>query len=279
MLRITKDTILHVMEIDGHKDVFDIFKTENGMVSYLDQLIELDENVTLADILTMLGETSMDDIDYVFDASLGGNPFEDYINELDDEVPLEDTLFYLEVVHDVRFLDDGMLSEDNLLRAIGKDPEGKESPFSVELIPVCAYKNLLIKLNKAYRITRSTKAMNEEGEEVSIDSVEIDAKKNFTLYEFIHAILYEISFHGTPKERQEVLEEILSLCQEAYDKLGEDAPIFTKTIGAGAAEEIKRLQEDLEQSVEAEDYETSVKLRDRIALLTKDMNRRDAEQS
>ena len=81
------------------------------------------------------------------------------------------------------------------------------------------------------------------------DIVILEINKPMTVYEVVSALLFEISYYGNMDSRsaimEEYTEEIIRLIEEGDH-------------------DIAVLEQELDKSINAEDYETSAKIRDKI---------------
>lgn len=259
MIRITKDSILHVELDDNDKEeLTNVLDSENGIVSYLDQFVILDEELTVGDFVKLL-MLSEDAIDYVFDAALNGQSLSVFAAELEEPTTHDGALAFVEIVHDVELGSDGVISEIKYFQGIGPSPvDGRMTSFSLELLPLNYYKDLPILLNHNYVVQRI-----ETVNSAPIHFIELKARKGFTLYEVIHSVLYEISFHGTPTERADMLTDILEMCQQATGQPAAELAL-PAAASTGKDAELGRLNEELAKLIETEDYEQAAILRDKI---------------
>lgn len=255
MIRISKDAItFSYLEVDADGNrierTVDVLSTTMGLVSYLTVPCNIDEGVTVFDILKHL-MGNVEATDYVFDSALGGHSFKDYIEEMQQDMPNSANIKRLEICHEVDEVnEDLILYSTARLRGIGHNG----ALFSVEFSPIPTYMNLDVSLNKTYRlrITSSEHDEEEDEEGENIDATIIELQKEFSLQDVIHSILYEMSYYGTPDMRQKALEEVLE-----HD-LVEEIEVEEEP------DELERLQEDLMKHIETEDYEAAARLRDRI---------------
>ncbi len=86
-----------------------------------------------------------------------------------------------------------------------KGKYGKEVGLSY--VPLYKMANLPVKLKTDFKVW----SMNE----IKPEKPAIDYKTSFTLLEILHAIYYDISFHGGPKEREAIKKEMA----ETVDKI------------------------------------------------------------
>lgn len=243
MIHISKSRItFNYIEIDDDVETpmsLDVLSTTLGIVSYLAFPVELEDDVTVQDIMGFL-QFNMEATDYVFDSSLGGHPFREFAAEMNADIPDSVNIQRMEICHEVDEVhEDNFLTGATRLRGIGFD--GKL--FSVEFSPVSTYMRLPLSLNNTYNIRLQ-------------DGTSVSLKKDFTLYDLINAILFEMSFYGTPDMRQAALEDILRDDQGEIEIIEEGA--------SGEGDDLKKLTRDLEREIESENYEAAARLRDRI---------------
>ena len=250
MLRITKKSIFFefVEVVDGKEStsVLDVFQTNLGIVSYLNFQATIEDDVTVEDMFKHIAKTP-EAIDFAFDSSLGGHALKPYIDEMSIPTDPDKNLVYLEIAHEMDpMVEDGELFDIRRFRGVAKDGD----IYSVELSPIASYKKLPLKLNTSYIL------FDDEG------NVVLETYKLFTLHDIIHAMLYEVSYHGEPSAREEIFNEVVSK--------------HKKTVSAESSEQetVDSLTKALMKVVEAEDYEKAAKIRDRIRQMSAD-NQKD----
>lgn len=124
-----------------------------------------------------------------------------------------------------------------VLVGIAKTPEGEETYMPVSLSPINDLKNYQIMLNKMVDIFQDR--MNEKGE-IELQPF-MTAACSITVYDALQAIIYEISYFGTPEEKMKQKQEFLKKVK-LEDKIFE-------------------LEQGLESSVESEEYEKAARLK------------------
>lgn len=243
MIHISKEGVLFkFLEIDDDDNQvereIDVLKGGLGLVSYLSFLVTLEEGVTVEDIMKILARTP-ETTDYVFDSCLGGYSFLDFVNEMEVTVEKPTALVRMEVCHEVKDIsvEDNHMYSTPRMRGLNASDEH----FSVEFSELASYMKLPLSLNHEYIIRQ----VDDFGEEISC----VSFNKGFTLFEMIHAILYEISYYGSPDMRQEAF---IQLLEDNAEEI------------AGDTEDLDSLQEDLQKLVAVEDYEAAARVRDRI---------------
>ena len=197
MLRIEKDKIKYFKNEDDKK--YRVISNHKGyFLRFLNENIELAEDLTFGDFFKFLIKEK-DDINRMFSGSLCGIDFDEFIkdfNKKGDNKKLDEIEnFYLEL----GWISNLHIEEIDIFldfHGKGKDTEeemgGGMIVYSIEYTPLNELKKSLLRLNKEFVIWdwRTNKF-----EELII------TQKDFTLYELIHGILWEITFAGTPDMR------------------------------------------------------------------------------
>lgn len=248
MVNITKDGVFfELIEIDEEGNetakTLDVLSSSMGLVSYLTFPVQIAEGVTVEDIMNILA-LNPESTDFIFDSSLGGHTFTSFYEEMKNEIPQDPTLSWMEIAHEI-----DPISEEDMelfsvarMRGVGKDRE----LFSIEFSPVSSYKKMEVKLNENY-IVRKIDASEKE-------TTLLSCTKSFSLFEVIHAVLFEMSYYGGPEERTEVLGEVL-------ESLGVDK---IEAFKLSDKPDIENLKKELQNAIDKEDYEEAARIRDKI---------------
>lgn len=264
MIVISKDKIHHEYFDGQFKVMVDISTTDSNLTKYLSEVVHVEEGVTVEDVFLHLRDYQ-EDIGFTMESSLGGYPLELYLDELLTVKPEEEHLIYIEFCHEVS-VTNGTLTDTTRFGAIGLDITG-ESPdeviYSIELAPIYTYKHLPIVLNKEFRIINV--------DENDIESVLVILNKEFTLYDLLHSMLFEISYYGTPEMRAECLKTVIASMGQSGEQ-----PMSMAQVEQMKQSEISRLNEELKHSIASEDYERSAIIRDQISQLKRDKSENDS---
>lgn len=257
MVIIGKDTLTLEYFEDGQKMTLEIDHEVNGITKYMDHIVYIEDDVTIKDIFMHMGK-DINTIDIVFDASLGGHNFIDFLEEAMLEPVPDELLKFAVFEHTCTMESDELLHEIRFV-VIGNHPEEEKLvPYSVELSAINAFAGLVVKIDTLFSINKY-ETINDEIVELNL----FEAHKPMTLYEILSALLFEVSYYGNPDMRQEAFEEMKTqvLARIADD---DDVELSAVIISANKEEDIKSLEIQLEKSILAEDYETSATLRDKI---------------
>lgn len=255
MIILKKTGIFRENDYDPDQEGY-IYKQVNSVIPYLEENIEMDEDFTLRDFFDVIGE-EMEIMEIVFASSLGRHPLAPYVAEAQQDCMPDNreemeyiecswvseqfdyNLFYKNHKDDV---DDeesvvGQLgmdlhepTEDDMNEVSiyvdvhgwgkydpGKDevyPKGEKPPthtsYAIEFTPLHKMAHLPIKLDTDFVM----RGRNEIGNEEPI----LQGKRHFTVFEVFGALLSEISFCGSPKERDEQWESIVDDVDEMKEK-------------------------------------------------------------
>jgi len=260
MVIIAKDSISLEYFDNGKKMSVEIDHDVNSITKYMDHIVHIEEDVTVRDLFKHLGR-GMDLIDIVFDASLGGYSFSDFFDEAMLDPEPDELLKYAVFEHKCNMDADELIHEVRFT-VIGNHPsEDLEVPYSVELSPINAYTNLVIRIDTSFSINK-VEVINDEEVEINL----FDACKPMTLFEILSSILFEVSYYGTPDMRKAVFDDMKAQVLARMEVDGAD--VSAAMIAASKEDDIKDLEKLLEKSINEEDYETSASLRDKINDLT-----------
>jgi len=253
MIIIGKGSLNHEYFEKGLKVLVNLLKNDTSITRYLDDYVYVEEGTTIADIFAILSNYE-EDVDFAFDSSLGGYPFSLYLDEIHDEHEPDTNLIFAEFSHEVSF-EGGQLTDNARFGAIGLDPTANKDlvSYSIELSPIATYKHLEVRLNYDFKIYK----VDDDKEDLLFE-----ASKPFTLYELIHALLYEISYHGTPEMRAEVM-------QDLTDKITSGGDLSGSSVANMKEIELAKLKTELQDAVDREEFENAAEIRDKISKLEK----------
>ena len=188
------------------------------ILPYLCCVCEIEDGVKFKDILNLIRK----DCD-AYSYMLTTGPWLKEIVEEGDKpyVDCEDSVKYLEVYWAAEATNyDGpdVLSEWVSIHGIG----GPEGPYGLDFSPINSLTELEIKLNNEYKIfdMRNKKYL-------STASL-FTAQKEFTLLDILRGIFWELSFHGSVKNREERLEEIKQSVEDIKSGLVKTVPWDSK---------------------------------------------------
>ena len=278
MLRITKESIFCEHYIDDSIQTHDVIE-DGCFPNHLQDEIYIEKDVTLKDLLEHLEKRS-ESVETVFGSALGGLPLEPFLEEMRLSDKSNKNLKHLVFGRTCEIVEyqDGSteLIEATELYTIGEDSQGQEKEFMLEFSPVSYYSDVPIVLDETYQIwqyiptTTYIKESDGSLKRVFDKRSILKTVKTFTLFEFLHTVLYEISKYGTPSERDEVKTSLYgeSAVEQEKSATQSEAGILQRI------QELERLEKD---AVEKEEYEKSANYRDKILELKEKMKRQENE--
>jgi hypothetical protein len=211
MIKIEKDKIL-IGDYDIFKDEISIY----DIPKYLNDSISIGDDVTFKRVFDILIQ-NRNIFDIIFYKTLGGYPLSIYIDEyVKSDDNHESEISYLEIGHATEIFDYENQREvthyhnfhgivDNYTDEFHKKP--CKMPMGIGFTPIYNFKkyNILINKNIEYTFFNSkTKKMRKIMKGI----------QDITLFDFYTAILYEISWHGTPENRDSVRNELDETCRQ-----------------------------------------------------------------
>lgn len=207
MIKIFNDKIVHI----DHRNKKRKISIEKLPMYFSDKII-LDENLTFEDFMNHLNKIESI-IDFIFAGSLGFNKFKDFYEDMKKPMAIDQKDGHLTEYLEVYYYPDLFKYKENepyeLSSYFGfhmiKLEDGKDEKYSISFSQLSDFKNHLLKLshNVEYFLNDTTKEIIEykSAFTAKLDSVSV--------FNFIHAILDEISWHGSPKSRNKRSKKLL----------------------------------------------------------------------
>ncbi len=177
----------------------------NGIGKYMREPLEIEGNVTLINFFNILLNFPPEEMKFIGD--IAWCDIDLFAADTFDEVDKKyDDLEYLEVENLGEIWDHGDGAELTVCQgfhALAKpDEKGWRQPWGFDGCNLYSFSHLPIRINNELEIWRWDKT--DDDRPTAMDKMVY----NITLGEFIHAILYEVSFYGTPTRRKEFFEEM-----------------------------------------------------------------------
>ena len=242
MIHLSKDGIRYSNHYRKDCDKY-VTKMVNSLVPYLREEVQLSEDYTLADLFEILGR-DVDNYDIIFGSELGHHPFELFMNDINAEAPVidgDDKMEFLEVQwtcecddytakgyswgKSIEFNTDfhgwGTWDDDEN----SPHPDGTKGGFAIEYTPLAELKHYPLKLKTKTKIYLDNGQYEEDETGGMNYPVLFEGEKCFSVYDFLSSILYEISWGGSPEDRDETFKEITDDVEEARASLeaGDDS--------------------------------------------------------
>lgn len=207
MLYLTKNKIFY-----DNKEV-------KSFIPYLCEFVELEKNFTLKHLFNFI-ERDAELINIIFASHLGRLSLQPFLNEIKKEpTRIDDDLknIILERSAEIDNYEnnDYPYIEETISVSSESKNKFKHMNYGIEYVPLNNLKHLSIKLNKIFQIYDMTKDDKK-------DIVLLKAEKEYTMYEIIGEILYELSFAGEPEYRDEKFKEIKEEINKSKEKIRKD---------------------------------------------------------
>lgn len=219
---------------------------------YLQNDIEIDEKVTIEDIFDYL--MSIEDIDEVFSHWTRGfklKPFYDEMKEDNDSNFISIVLSWVPEIFEWEDDDCNKQSEfTEYVSVSGICGDGQK--YGISLTSMSDLKDCSITLNNTWKLTKN------------YSDVITVAQKPFSLEDVIGGFLYEITFHGYPDSKKEVIDHLDAISERIES--GEEEMIPHEKVRIGL------LEKKLERLIENEKYEKAEKVKNEIIELSKKLD-------
>lgn len=212
MIKLTKDKIIYSNQFNPESDKY-VEKEVPHLHFYLNEEVELSDDFTLGDLFKYI-ERNKGIFNVVFSSQLGHYPLQVYLDEINKPGPeKDDEIDFLEIQRCGEYWNEGDIELFIDFRGIN---EKEDIGYAVEFTPLNKLKHLPLRLNKDFSISemkippRIIMYLVGLLKKISIplgkwdtpfDRIFVKGKINFTVYELISSVLYEISFVGSPEER------------------------------------------------------------------------------
>lgn len=221
-----------------------------SIIPHLNDVLKIDEDFTLLDFFRIV-EDEEEIMEIIFGSYLGHFPLSPYIQEIAKDCPSDskEDLEYIFCSWDVeqfdyklyyeKHKDDPLMSEMKLhepleddgneitisvgMHGWGKNEPTEDEPFdpdmpytsyAIEFTPLYRLKHLPLKLDEEF-IVRPINMLGSDDERI------VEGKRGFIVFEVFGAILSEISFCGSPENRDVEWENISNEVKEARKKIKE----------------------------------------------------------
>jgi len=238
MIKLTKNKAIYTNSYNPDCDKF-IEKEVDKLSLYLNEVVELDNNFTLADLFDYI-EREKDLFNVVFSSQLGHFPLQAFIDEIRKLVPEggeRSEIDYLEIRRYGEYSDGEVEIWVDVCGVNEKTGDG----YGIEFSPLNEIKHIPLRLNKTFKVSelkipsKFIRFLITLGKKLGIplkrwespfDYVYVSGTTCFTVYELISEVLNEISFAGVPEKRDEtwngVKEDIKEMISELKQVTGDE---------------------------------------------------------
>ena len=205
--RITKDGLLIYLPNDDDEDIG--WKKASAKASqYLSLSCEIDEGVTLGEVLALVQE---DEMVQFFLTRYSHCNIDVWNATLKDEVEPSD-LDYLEIAWRAELFD----SRVDIHTDLGGISISEDMNYSISGSSLAKYAHLPVKLNtrfEMYKYPNVGEQYPKDNEDLKI----VKGDRTFTLLEVLDAIYYDISFYGNPENADKIMKEMQETIKKYED--------------------------------------------------------------
>ncbi len=210
MLRIEKNKIFYYPN-ETSKQYRNLSKIKGGIFRKMNDTVEIAENVTFGDFFKLLIKEKQI-INLIFESSLYGVNFETFIQDFKKPLDVNKLnssireMGHLEIFWYVDYNSDYLLIEPAFHGTAKENVLDNPVKFlGLDFLSVYLLKDFPLKLDETVEIADNSRIREK-------NNIILKTKKAFTLYDIIQAILYELTWYGTPEMRNEqgklILDEI-----------------------------------------------------------------------
>ena len=242
MITLTKDKIIYTNHFNPECDEY-VKKRVYRLCPYLNETVELSKDFTFGDLFKII-EREVNVFDVIFSSHLGHHSLQLWTDEIKKPGPeKDDEIDYLEVY---RYGEYWGKDDDHIELSVGFSgvSNNLEDPsYGLGFTPLNKLKHLPLRLNEDFEISEVkipprivlflVRLLKKIGIPIGkwdnpFNHTYIKGKTQFSVYELISAILYEISFYGDPEKRDSKIDELDKMVDEIKNG---DLSNFTKWEG------------------------------------------------
>jgi hypothetical protein len=197
---ITSDGKIYKMNYFGRLERNEVTTIKN----YLNCILHIEEGTTFETFFNIILKDK-DFFSEVFKETMGGFDLNQFIKEWKNNLEIKNNhnISYLEVYRDINLKDNtGIITLDvmNVFEGVVKKEGGEKERLSLDFIPISSLKKIPLRINNDFNIPGQI-----------IENVNmLTSVKEMTLFEVIESILYDITFYGDPKSRDQIKEDVMN---------------------------------------------------------------------
>ena len=239
MIELTKDKIIYSNHFNPECDEY-VKKEVRHLYLYLNERVKLSGDFTFGDLFNHI-EKDLEIFDLIFSSCLGHHLLRLWVDEIKKPGPKKDEeIDYLEIRRWGEYWDWGDIDLSIGISGIG---EKSDISYGIGFTPLNELKHLSLRLNEDFGISETivpsrivlffARLLKKIGIPVgkwnnSFEHTYVKGKAEFTVYELITAVLYEISFYGDPTGRDEEMEDTTTEFKEVTEMYDRHPERFTK---------------------------------------------------
>lgn len=233
MIKLTKNEIVYSNDYNPDCDKY-VRREVDHLYLYLNERVELGKDFTFGDLFNHI-ERDKKTFDLIFSSCLGHYPLQLWLDEIKKPGPEEDDeIDYLEIRRYGEYWDWGDIDISIGISGVGKKEDGPS--YGIGFTSLNELKHLSLRLNEDFEIseiitssrivTFLARWLKKIGVPLGrwdnpFNRTYVKGKVEFTVYELITTVLHEISFYGSPEEREKTIGEISENVEDVMRDYGE----------------------------------------------------------
>lgn len=167
---------------------------EKNPARHLNHYCEIEEGVTLKQIMNVVAKDEI--LSAIVSVYSDINDIEGWHKEINRKSKKDTELAYIEISRSGQIWKKDIQTWTEWLGVRKRKSKTEGKKVSLSYCELCNIAHVPVKLNTKFKIWSDT--------QTSKDNPVIDYKTSFTLIEILHAIYYDIGFHGGPKDRDTI---------------------------------------------------------------------------
>jgi len=235
-IHLSKDGIRYTNDYNPDCDEY-VSKLVDSLIPHLRCSVVVHDGFTLEDLFKIL-EKEVKKYDIIFGSDLGHYPLSLYIDDIKKDAGdvVKDGMEYLEVYWTCNceaYEQRGYKEWKNSIE-ISADfhgwgtwtddpntpwPDGQRGGFAIEFTPLAELKHYPLKVRTQTKIYLDDGTYDNDEDGNMVSKVLFEGEKYFSVFDFISAILYEISWGGSPEQRDGKMEEIEASAADVKEKI------------------------------------------------------------
>jgi hypothetical protein len=261
---------------EGDYSLVNIKDTGKSISCYLNYFVNIDNNVTIENLMDILMQFE-DDIDFLFMGYTNSMPLRPYYEQMKLEVEKPSNIEFVEICWGTDYLDMGEDFPPDLILApdfVGvcentAEDENTISPYyTMSVAPLNEWKHVPIRID---RVVEFVNYISMPGEKPKFE-VLLYGNQDWHLHQFLVAFLQEITVHGSPKEKEKYMEDLLKFRDEAVQNgnsviIMDDGEDWTLDVVEMFDE--KELKRKLKEHVANDEFEEAQKIKEKLDELKK----------
>lgn len=234
MIELTKNAIIYSNHFNPECDEY-VKKEVEHLYLYLNERVVLSNDFTFGDLFNHL-EKDGETFDLIFTSCLGHHSLQLWFDEIKHLIPkMDNEIDYLEIRRWGEYWDWGDIDLSIGISGVGKEHD-LGITYGIGFTPLNELKYLSLRLNENFEIGEViippkivlffARLLKKIGIPVGkwnnpFYHTYVKGKVEFTVYELITAVLYEISFYGCPEKRDGTMCEVEKNVEGVMEKYGE----------------------------------------------------------